>query len=84
MQLRWWSRRLRGLPVKRILFFTFVIAGMYSGFGGLLLLSYAGQANLDLVSDWLVLSVAATMIGGTSLAGSEGSVIGAASGARSS
>jgi ribose/xylose/arabinose/galactoside ABC-type transport system permease subunit len=52
------AARLSGLPVKRIVFLTFVLAGMCSGFGGLLLLSYAGQANLDLGSDYLVLSVA--------------------------
>ncbi len=75
------AARLSGLPVTRIVLVTFVIAGMCSGFGGLLLLSYAGQANLDLGSSYLVLSIAATVIGGTSLAGGEGSVVGAATGA---
>jgi len=75
------AARLSGLPVRSIVFATFVIAGICSGFAGLLLLSYAGQANLDLGSGYLVLSIAATVIGGTSLAGGEGSIIGAATGA---
>ncbi len=73
--------RLSGLPVRSIVLLTFVIAGVCSGFAGLLLLSYAGQANLDLGSGYLVLSIAATVIGGTSLAGGEGSISGAATGA---
>lgn len=75
------AARLSGLPVRRIVFMTYVIAGMCSGIAGLLLLSYAGQANLDLGSGYLLLSIAATVIGGTSLAGGEGSPIGAATGA---
>ena len=75
------AARLGGLPVKRIVVLVYVIAGMCSGFAGLLLLSYAGQANLDLGSGYLLLTLAATVIGGTSLAGGEGSVVGAATGA---
>jgi ribose transport system permease protein len=75
------AARLSGLPVRRVVISTFVIAGMCSGFAGLLLLSYAGTANLDLGGNYLLLSIAAAVIGGTSLAGGEGSVIGAATGA---
>lgn len=75
------AARLAGLPVLRVVITTFVIAGMCSGLAGLLLLSYAGTANLDLGAPYLLLSVAAAVIGGTSLAGGEGSVIGAATGA---
>jgi ribose transport system permease protein len=75
------AARLSGLRVQRIVIVTFVVAGMCSGFAGLLLLSYAGTANLDLGSNYLLLSIAATVIGGTSLAGGEGSLIGAATGA---
>jgi ribose transport system permease protein len=75
------AARLAGLPLRRIIFWTFVFAGACSGFAGLLLLSYAGQANLDLGSQYLLLSIAATVIGGTSLAGGEGGVPGAAAGA---
>ena len=75
------AARLSGLHVKRIVTLTFVLAGMCSGVAGLLLLSYAGTANLDLGESYLVLSIAATVIGGTSLAGGEGSIIGAATGA---
>ena len=75
------AARLSGLPVRRVVLTTFMIAGGCSGFAGVLLLSYAGQANLDLGSNYLVLSIAATVIGGTSLAGGEGSLVGAATGA---
>lgn len=75
------AARLSGLPVLRVVVSTFMIAGMCSGLAGLLLLSYAGTANLDLGASYLLLSIAAAVIGGTSLAGGEGSVIGAATGA---
>lgn len=75
------AARLSGLPVKRIVVTTFILAGMCSGFAGLLLLSYAGSADLDLGGPYLLLAIAATVIGGTSLAGGEGSLIGAATGA---
>lgn len=75
------ASRMSGLPVKRIVILTFVLAGVCSGFAGMLLLSYAGTANLDLGASYLLLSIAAAVVGGTSLAGGEGNIGGAAAGA---
>lgn len=75
------AARLSGIPVNRVVVATFVVAGMCGGFAGLVLLGYAGTANLDLGGDYLLLTIAATVIGGTSLAGGEGSVVRTAAGA---
>lgn len=75
------AARLSGLPVNRIVLTTFILASMLAGFAGLILLGYAGTANLDLGGDYLLLSIAATVIGGTSLAGGDGSVLCSAAGA---
>src|ERR1019366_10217918 len=56
-------------------------ASMLAAFAGLMLLGYSGTANLDLGSSYLLLSIAATVIGGTSLAGGDGSVVCSAAGA---
>lgn len=75
------AARMSGLPIRRIVITTFVLAGMCSGIAGLLLLGYAGQAELNLGNSYLVLTIAAAVIGGTSLAGGQGSLVGAATGA---
>lgn len=69
------AARLSGIPINRYLVFTYMFSGMFAGFAGLMLLGYAGTANLDLGGDYLLLSIAAVVIGGTSLAGGMGSCL---------
>lgn len=69
------SARLAGIPINRYVTFTYVLSGMFGGFAGLMLLGYAGTANLNLGGDYLLLSIAAVVIGGTSLAGGTGSYL---------
>lgn len=69
------SARLSGIPIDRYVTFTYVLSGMFGGFAGLMLLGYAGTANLNLGVDYLLLSIAAVVIGGTSLAGGVGSYL---------
>lgn len=75
------AARLAGLNVRRVVVIAFVAAGICGGVAGLLLLSYAGTANLDLGGDYLLLTIAASVIGGASLAGGEGKVASSAAGA---
>lgn len=75
------AARLSGVPVGRTVVLAFVAAGVCGGIAGLLLLSYAGTANLNLGGDYLLLSIAATVVGGTSLAGGEGGPMSSAAGA---
>jgi ribose transport system permease protein len=75
------AARLAGVNVRRVVVIAFVAAGICGGLAGLLLLSYAGTANLDLGGDYLLLTIAASVIGGASLAGGEGRVASSAAGA---
>ncbi|WP_099024998.1 ABC transporter permease [Mycolicibacterium palauense] len=75
------AARLAGINVRRVVVIAFVVAGVCGGIAGLLLLSYAGTANLDLGGDYLLLTIAASVIGGASLAGGEGRVASSAAGA---
>ena len=75
------AARLAGINVRRVVVIAFVTAGVCGGIAGLLLLSYAGTANLDLGGEYLLLTIAASVIGGASLAGGEGNVVSSAAGA---
>ncbi|MGC8627538.1 MAG: ABC transporter permease, partial [Acidimicrobiales bacterium] len=72
-----------GIPVRRILFTTYVICGALAGFAGLIYLCHVGSADATTGSDTNVnlMSIAAALIGGTSLLGGRGGPIGAALGA---
>jgi ribose transport system permease protein len=70
------AARLAGIPVNRVTFLVYAIAGLTAGIAGILL---AGRLNSALPSaaNGLELQViAGIVIGGTSLAGGRGSVIG--------
>jgi ribose transport system permease protein len=69
------AARLSGVPVGRYVILTFVLSGMCGAFAGMVLLGYAGTANLDLGGGYLILSIAAVVIGGTSLAGGSGNYL---------
>ncbi len=75
------AARLSGISVQRVVLTAFVAAGVCGGLAGVLLLSYAGTANLNLGGEYLLLSIAAAVIGGASLAGGEGAVASSAVGA---
>jgi ribose transport system permease protein len=75
------AARLSGINVRAVVLTAFAIAGGCGAIAGLFLLSYAGTANLNLGGNYLLLSIAAAVIGGTSLAGGQGSVASSAIGA---
>lgn len=72
---------LSGIRVGRTIVFSYMIAGMISTLAGLILLGYAGNAQLQMANDYTLLSIAAVVIGGTKLSGGKGSLVGAALGA---
>jgi len=70
------AARLAGIPVQRVTFLTYVLAGVTAAIAGIVL---AGRLNSALPSaaNGLELQViAGVVIGGTSLAGGRGSIIG--------
>lgn len=70
-----------GIDVQRVKIVTYTISGLLSGLAGVLLAGRlsAGQANAGI--GWELDVIAAVIIGGTSLAGGEGSVLGTLFGA---
>ena len=72
-----------GVPVRRVLFTTYVISGFLAGLAGLMYLCQIGSATSTSGSDGNtnLMSIAATLIGGTTLLGGRGGPIGSALGA---
>jgi ribose transport system permease protein len=75
------AAELSGVPVRRYVFMTYALSGVFNALAGMALLGYAGTANLDLGGGYTLPTVAAVVIGGTSLAGGQGSYAGTALGA---
>jgi ribose transport system permease protein len=75
------AARLSGIPVKRYLTIVYIISGILAGFGGMIAASRvnSGQPNFGIGLELDV--IAAAVIGGASLFGGEGTVIGTLLGA---
>ncbi len=65
-----------GIKVKTILLSVYMISGFFAAFGGMLLTSRLGSAQPNAAVGYELDAIAAAVIGGTSLFGGEGSVIG--------
>jgi ribose transport system permease protein len=75
------AARLSGLNVGRILIFVYTIAGLLAGLSAVVLISRLTSAQSNMGMGWELDAIAAVVIGGTSLAGGEGSVLGSLIGA---
>jgi ribose transport system permease protein len=74
---------MSGVPVAWAKFVTYVLAGLLAAIAGLLLtcLTYSGEANALLGGSYTLSSIAAVVVGGTSLYGGSGGAIGTIFGA---
>jgi ribose transport system permease protein len=74
---------LSGVPIARAKLLAYTLAGLLSSIAGLSLtaLTYSGEARAALSGDYTLNSIAAVVIGGTSLFGGQGSAIGSIFGA---
>lgn len=75
------AAHLCGLPVRTVAVAAYVLCGALGGLAGYLLVGYAGSAQMQMATNYTLLSVASVVIGGTRLAGGSGSFIGGAFGA---
>ena len=75
------AARLSGLKVGRILIFAYTAAGFLAGLASVVLISRLTSAQSNMGSGMELDVIAAVVIGGTSLSGGEGSVIGSLIGA---
>jgi ribose transport system permease protein len=72
---------LAGIPVRRYLLAVYVIAGVLSALGGIILTSRLGSAEPTFGTGYELDAITAVVLGGTSLFGGEGTIIGTLIGA---
>lgn len=75
------AARVSGVNVDRVRIFCYASSGLMAGLVGILLASRLGQGTPTVGSAYELWAIAATVIGGTSLFGGEGTVLGAILGA---
>ena len=75
------AAELCGLRVSLISVLAYAASGAIAGLAGLMLVGYTGSAVMKMADGYTLLSVAAAIIGGTSVTGGRGSFIGGALGA---
>jgi ribose transport system permease protein len=68
---------LAGVPVERSLFLAFLASGLLAALGGVLLAARLNAATVQLGTDTPLLTISAAMIGGASLLGGRGTMLGA-------
>lgn len=71
---------LSGVSTPSVIFAAFAIAGLCSAMGGVMLAGYANQAYQSMGDPFLLPTIAAVVIGGTSILGGRGSLIGTVGG----
>jgi len=70
-----------GVPVTKVRFIAYVITGVLAGIAGLMLTALIGSADPNIGPTYTLIAIAAVSLGGVSLAGGKGGLIGAAIGA---
>ena len=71
---------LSGVATQRVVLIAFAISGALSAFGGVLLAGYASKAAQAMGDPYLLPSIAAVVLGGTSILGGRGSYLGTVAG----
>ena len=70
------ASRFAGVRIWQVLVAVYALCGLFSALGGLLLVGFTDNPDLGLASPYLLQSVAAVVIGGTSIFGGWGSYSG--------
>jgi ribose transport system permease protein len=74
------AARLSGMPVRRYLVTVYTLSGLLAAFAGLVVIARVNAADSGTGEDLLLASIAAMVLGGTSLFGGQGGVVGTAVG----
>ncbi|GAK60807.1 monosaccharide-transporting ATPase [Candidatus Vecturithrix granuli] len=75
------AARLSGINVDRMKFLVYALSGLFAGIGGMLLVARLGVAQSSAGFGYELDGIAAVVIGGASLMGGEGSILGVVLGA---
>lgn len=69
------AARAAGIQIWRYQVGAYVVSAISAGLAGILLAGYTGTATADLGEPYLLLTIAAVVIGGTALSGGRGSLV---------
>ena len=72
---------LAGIPARRVEFIAFGLSGMLASIAGILFASRMDAAQPSVGEGWLMGAITAAILGGTSLRGGQGSIVGTVMGA---
>jgi ribose transport system permease protein len=72
---------IAGLPVKRVTILAYAMSGAATGLAGILMVGFSEGATLNSGDNVLIPSIAAVVVGGTSILGGRGTYLGAVAGA---
>jgi len=75
------AARLAGVPVQMVRAVTYLAVSVLAAVAGYLLASFSGGASLNMGQEYLLMSIAVVVIGGTSIAGGNSNVPGVWGGA---
>ena len=75
------AARLSGVPVKRVLLFVYTASGILAGLGGVVTASQLKSGSPTYGLMYELYTIAAVIVGGTSLSGGEGKILGTLIGA---
>ena len=75
------AARLSGVPVRRVVLFAYTASGLLAGLGGIVMASQLKSGSPTYGQMYELYVIAAVVVGGTSLAGGEGKVLGTLIGA---
>lgn len=70
------AARFSGIPVNRNKVIIYAFSGFMSGFAGYVLVSRVSTTRSDMGSGWELDAIAAVVLGGTSITGGSGSILG--------
>ncbi len=75
------SARLSGVSVNRVLLFAYLASGLLAGLGGVIMASQLKSGSATYGNMYELYVIAAVVVGGTSLSGGEGKMLGTLTGA---
>ena len=74
------AARLSGVPVKRVLLFAYIASALFAGLGGVIMASQLKSGSATYGNMYELYVIAAVVVGGTSLSGGEGKMLGTLTG----
>jgi ribose transport system permease protein len=70
------AARMTGIPVDAVRLVTYVLCSVFAAVAGFLLASFSGGAALNMGAEYLLMSIAVVVIGGTAVAGGDSNIPG--------